>query len=155
MTGRYDLLVVGAGPGRSSTVHFASSAGLETLLIDPRNSPATRTHLLRPRGAPWRRPPRTPQRDMAKEQHTPSAQEGLSVLCVEVYVNDRGAFLFAEHDERDSFGRPYGKGYGLVEEVVVVRDFSLCVVRKRVYRYLLTSSLRACHSRCRHQTRLR
>ena len=31
----------------------------------------------------------------AKEQHMLSAQEGLSALCVEVYVNDRGAFLFA------------------------------------------------------------
>jgi hypothetical protein len=68
-----------------------------------------------------------------------SAQEGLSALCVEVDVNDRGAFLFAEHDERDSLSRPYGEGYGLVEEVVVVRDFLLHVVRERVYRQFFTS----------------
>src|ERR687897_761002 len=57
---------------------------------------------------------------------------GLSTLCVEVDVNDRGAFLFAEHDERDSLSRPYGEGYRLVEEVVVVRHFLLQVVRERV-----------------------
>ena len=68
-----------------------------------------------------------------------SAQEGSSALCVEVYVNDRGAFLFAEHDERDSLSRPYGEGYGLVEEVVVVRDFLLHVVRERLYRQFFTS----------------
>ena len=68
-----------------------------------------------------------------------STQEGLSALCVEVDVNDRGAFLFAEHDERDSLSRPYGEGYGLVEEVVVVRDFLLHVVRERVYRQFFTS----------------
>jgi hypothetical protein len=68
--------------------------------------------------------------ERAEEQHMLSAQEeGLSALCIEVYVNDRGAFLFAEHDERDSLGRPYGEGYGLVEEVVVVRNFFLQVVR--------------------------
>jgi len=44
-----------------------------------------------------------------------SAQEGLSALCVEVDVNDRGAFLFAEHDERDCLSRPYGEGNGLVK----------------------------------------
>lgn len=69
-----------------------------------------------------------------------SAQEGLSALCVEVDVNDRGAFLFAEHDERDSLSRPYGEGYGLVEEVVVVRDFLLHIVRERFYRHFFTSN---------------
>src|SRR5829696_3931936 len=64
---------------------------------------------------------------------------GLSTLCVEVDVNDRGAFLFAEHDERDSFSRPYGECYRLVEEVVVVRDFLLNVLRERVYRQFFTS----------------
>ena len=68
-----------------------------------------------------------------------SAQESLFALCVEVYVNDRGAFLFAEHDERDPLSRPYGEGYGLVEEVVVVRHFLLHVVRERLYRQLFTS----------------
>jgi len=50
----------------------------------------------------------------AKEQHVLSAQEGLSAFCVEVDVNDRGAFLLAKHDERDSLSRPYGEGNGLV-----------------------------------------
>src|SRR5215207_978588 len=68
------------------------------------------------------------------------AHRGLSTLCVEVDVNDRGTFLFAEHDERDSLSRPYGEGYGLVEEVVVVRDFLLHVVRERFYRHFFTSS---------------
>jgi menaquinone-9 beta-reductase len=40
---RYDLVVVGAGPGGSATAHFASRAGLETLLLDrqefPRDKP--------------------------------------------------------------------------------------------------------------------
>jgi menaquinone-9 beta-reductase len=36
---RYDLLVVGAGPGGSSTAHYASRAGLETLLIDRQEFP--------------------------------------------------------------------------------------------------------------------
>lgn len=49
-----------------------------------------------------------------------SAQEGLTAFCVEVDVNDRGAFLFAEHDERDSLSRPYGEGYGLIDEVAVI-----------------------------------
>jgi hypothetical protein len=74
-----------------------------------------------------------------------SAQEGLSALCVEVYVNDRSAFLFAEHDERDSLSRPNGEGYGLVEEVVVVRDFFLHVVRERLYRQFFASD-RPCHA---------
>ena len=69
-----------------------------------------------------------------------STQEGLSVLCIEVDVNDRGAFLFAEYDERDSLSRPYGEGYGLVDQVVVVRDFLLHVVRERVYRQFFTSN---------------
>ena len=68
-----------------------------------------------------------------------STQEGLSALCIEVDVNDRGAFLFAEHDERDSLSRPYGEGYGLVEEVVIVRNLLLHVVRERVHRHFFTS----------------
>ena len=68
-----------------------------------------------------------------------SAQEGLSALCVEVDVNDRGTFLFAEHDDRDSLSRPYGEGYRLVDEVVVVRDFLLHIVRERVHRKIFTS----------------
>src|SRR3712207_9479286 len=39
MTERYDLLVVGAGPGGSSTAHYASRAGLDTLLIDRQEFP--------------------------------------------------------------------------------------------------------------------
>jgi menaquinone-9 beta-reductase len=39
MTERYDLLVVGAGPGGSSTAHYASRAGLEPLLIDRQEFP--------------------------------------------------------------------------------------------------------------------
>ena len=43
MTERYDLVVVGAGPGGSATAHYASRAGLETLLLDrqefPRDKP--------------------------------------------------------------------------------------------------------------------
>ena len=69
-----------------------------------------------------------------------STQEGLSALCIEVDVNDRGAFLFAEQDERDSLSRPYGEGYGLVDQVVVVRDFLLHVVRERFYRQFFTSN---------------
>jgi hypothetical protein len=76
----------------------------------------------------------------ANEQYMPSAQEGLSALCVKVDVNDRGAFLLAEYDERDSFSRPNGEGNGLVEEVVVVRDILLHVVRERVYRHLFASN---------------
>ena len=65
---------------------------------------------------------------------------GLSTLCVKVDVNDRGAFLLAEYDERDSFSRPNGEGNGLVEEVVVVRDILLHVVRERVYRQFFSSN---------------
>jgi geranylgeranyl reductase family protein len=40
---RYDLVVVGAGPGGSATAHYASKAGIETLLLDrqefPRDKP--------------------------------------------------------------------------------------------------------------------
>jgi menaquinone-9 beta-reductase len=43
MTERYDLVVVGAGPGGSATAYYASRAGLETLLLDrqefPRDKP--------------------------------------------------------------------------------------------------------------------
>jgi geranylgeranyl reductase family protein len=43
MTGRYDLVVVGAGPGGSATAYYAARAGLETLLLDrqefPRDKP--------------------------------------------------------------------------------------------------------------------
>jgi geranylgeranyl reductase family protein len=43
MTERYDLVVVGAGPGGSATAYYASKAGLETLLLDrqefPRDKP--------------------------------------------------------------------------------------------------------------------
>jgi menaquinone-9 beta-reductase len=43
MTERYDLVVVGAGPGVSATANYASKAGLKTLLLDrqefPRDKP--------------------------------------------------------------------------------------------------------------------
>ena len=43
MIGRYDLVVVGAGPGGSATAYYASRAGLKTLLLDrqefPRDKP--------------------------------------------------------------------------------------------------------------------
>ena len=43
MSERYDLVVVGAGPGGSATAYYASKAGLETLLLDrqefPRDKP--------------------------------------------------------------------------------------------------------------------
>jgi hypothetical protein len=54
-----------------------------------------------------------------------SAQEGLSALCVEVDVNDWGTFLLAEHDERDSFSRPYGEGNGLAEDPATLRLLSV------------------------------
>lgn len=42
-TGRYDLIVVGAGPGGSSTAYYAAKAGLRTLAVDrqtfPRDKP--------------------------------------------------------------------------------------------------------------------
>jgi geranylgeranyl reductase family protein len=36
---RYDLVVVGAGPGGSATAHYASRAGLKTLLLDRQEFP--------------------------------------------------------------------------------------------------------------------
>src|SRR3712207_2097976 len=43
MTERYDLVVVGAGPGGSATANYASKAGVRTLLLDrqefPRDKP--------------------------------------------------------------------------------------------------------------------
>jgi geranylgeranyl reductase family protein len=43
MTERYDLIVVGAGPGGSATAHYSAKAGLKTLLLDrqefPRDKP--------------------------------------------------------------------------------------------------------------------
>src|SRR3712207_699811 len=43
MPERYDLVIVGAGPGGSATAYYASRAGLETLLLDrqefPRDKP--------------------------------------------------------------------------------------------------------------------
>jgi geranylgeranyl reductase family protein len=43
MSERYDLVVVGAGPGGSATAYYAARAGLETLLLDrqefPRDKP--------------------------------------------------------------------------------------------------------------------
>jgi geranylgeranyl reductase family protein len=39
MTERYDLVVVGAGPGGSATAYYASRAGLRTLLLDRQNFP--------------------------------------------------------------------------------------------------------------------
>src|SRR3712207_9046734 len=43
MSERYDLVVVGAGPGGSATAHYASKAGVRTLLLDrqefPRDTP--------------------------------------------------------------------------------------------------------------------
>ena len=68
-----------------------------------------------------------------------AVQESLSALCVEVDVNDRGAFLFAEHDDRDSLSRPYGEGYRLVDEVVVVRHLLLQVIWERVNCHFFTS----------------
>jgi hypothetical protein len=78
--------------------------------------------------------------DLSDRRRVLRCTGGLTTLCVEVDVNDRGAFLFAEHDERDSLSRPYGEGYGLVEEVAVVRDFLLHVVRERFYRHFFTSN---------------
>ena len=39
MTERYDLVVVGAGPGGSATAYYASRAGLRTLLLDRQDFP--------------------------------------------------------------------------------------------------------------------
>jgi menaquinone-9 beta-reductase len=39
MTQAYDLVVVGAGPGGSATAHYASKAGLATLLLDRQEFP--------------------------------------------------------------------------------------------------------------------
>jgi len=43
MTERYDLVVVGAGPGGSSTAYHSSRAGLQTLLIDRQEFPRDKT----------------------------------------------------------------------------------------------------------------
>jgi len=43
MTERYDLVVVGAGPGGSSTAYHSSRAGLKTLLIDRQEFPRDKT----------------------------------------------------------------------------------------------------------------
>ncbi|MEW6637998.1 MAG: FAD-dependent oxidoreductase, partial [Actinomycetota bacterium] len=39
MTERYDLIVVGAGPGGSATAYHASRAGLAVLLLDRQEFP--------------------------------------------------------------------------------------------------------------------
>jgi flavin-dependent dehydrogenase len=39
MTERYDLVVVGAGPGGSATAYYASRAGLRTVLLDRQDFP--------------------------------------------------------------------------------------------------------------------
>src|SRR3712207_7424432 len=39
MAERYDLVVVGAGPGGSAAAYYASKAGLETLLLDRQEFP--------------------------------------------------------------------------------------------------------------------
>ena len=43
MTERYDLVVVGAGPGGSSTAYYSSKVGLRTLLIDRQGFPRDKT----------------------------------------------------------------------------------------------------------------
>ncbi len=43
MTEHYDLIVVGAGPGGSSTAYYSSRAGLKTLLIDRQGFPRDKT----------------------------------------------------------------------------------------------------------------
>ncbi len=43
MTERYDLVVVGAGPGGSSTAYHSSRAGLKTLLVDRQEFPRDKT----------------------------------------------------------------------------------------------------------------
>ncbi len=43
MSGRYDLVVVGAGPGGSSAAYHSAKAGLNTLLIDRQEFPRDKT----------------------------------------------------------------------------------------------------------------
>ena len=43
MAERYDLVVVGAGPGGSSTAYHAAKAGLNTLLVDRQEFPRDKT----------------------------------------------------------------------------------------------------------------
>ena len=43
MAERYDLVVVGAGPGGSSAAYYASRAGLKTLLVDRQEFPRDKT----------------------------------------------------------------------------------------------------------------
>jgi geranylgeranyl reductase family protein len=43
MTERFDLVVVGAGPGGSSTAYYAAKAGLNTLLVDRQEFPRDKT----------------------------------------------------------------------------------------------------------------
>ena len=43
MAERFDLVVVGAGPGGSSTAYHAAKAGLNTLLVDRQEFPRDKT----------------------------------------------------------------------------------------------------------------
>src|SRR5215211_9210368 len=43
MAERYDLVVVGAGPGGSSAAYYSAKAGLDTLLIDRQEFPRDKT----------------------------------------------------------------------------------------------------------------
>ena len=43
MAERFDLVVVGAGPGGSSTAYYAAKAGLNTLLVDRQEFPRDKT----------------------------------------------------------------------------------------------------------------
>jgi hypothetical protein len=50
-----------------------------------------------------------------------------------VNVDDWRTFLFAKHNNRGSFNRPYGKGYRFIDEIAVIPDFLLYVVWECVY----------------------
>jgi flavin-dependent dehydrogenase len=43
MAERFDLVVVGAGPGGSSTAYYSAKAGLNTLLVDRQEFPRDKT----------------------------------------------------------------------------------------------------------------
>jgi hypothetical protein len=60
-------------------------------------------------------------------------KRGLFTLWVKVNADNWSTFLFAKHDNRGSFSRPYGKSYRFIDEITVIPNFLLHIVWKRIY----------------------